>query len=319
MRNIIKVGATLSLVTALAACGSGSDDDKSSSGPTKVDIVVLPVAAVAPVFLANEKGWFKDEGITVTPKVAQNGAATTAELLSGGAQFGFMSPVPVLVAQTQNVPIQIVCGSTAEKAEHDQQSVAVLVAADSAITSAADLEGKTVAVNALKAADQLTTVEAITEDGGDAGKVEFIALPYPDMAAALSSGRVDAIVPNEPFYSAAQAQGMRVVAYPNDAYNSATTAVWVASKDFIAKNPDTVEKFCDVVDEASVYGNEHTDEMREVITTYTKIPAEAAAKMRLFTWTADVDAATIEALAEMLDEHGFVDKAPDASQILPQD
>ncbi len=57
--------------------------------------------------------------------------------------------------------------------------------------------------------------------------------------------------------------------------------------------------------------------MREVVTTYTKIPPEVLAEVTLPKWPARPDRASIEALAELGRRDGLFAKDPDLDELLP--
>lgn len=65
------IALLLALFTALAAAGCGSTADKPSAGtgePVKVSLGMLRLTSSAPLFLAMDKGYFKEEGIEIDPQ-----------------------------------------------------------------------------------------------------------------------------------------------------------------------------------------------------------------------------------------------------------
>lgn len=71
----------------------------------------------------------------------------------------------------------------------------------SGITSAADLAGKTVAVN-LTNNIQTLTLNAILKASGAPGQPDYVAIPFTEMGAALKAHRVAAISVVEPYITA---------------------------------------------------------------------------------------------------------------------
>lgn len=309
------LAATLALV--LAACGSGNGGTGTPTGgdTTALRLSVLPVVGTAPLFLAQEKGDFADAGLDVTTAIAQTGAASMAELMGGNADIGFASPVPVLVGQTRGLPVQIACGATAEPANEDDQSVALVVAKGGNVADVAGLAGRTVAVNALQAADHLVTTAALTRAGVDPTSVSFVQMAYPDMLGALQRGDVDAAVVIEPFLTAG-AENTTIIARPNAEYGvDGTSAVYVTTTEFAQNNAATIRSFCEVIASASDFANENQDDARAVIGTYTEIPDALRANMRLLHWTADVNTESLQKLADDLVQAGFVPQAPDVAAV----
>lgn len=77
---------------------------------------------------------------------------------------------------------------------------------------AADLAGRTIAVNALKDVGETVIKAALKKSGVDPNSVKLTPLPFPSMRSALGNGQVDAIWTPEPFLSRAiNLDGTRVV------------------------------------------------------------------------------------------------------------
>jgi len=77
----------LVLLSALvgASCGGGDDDGGGGQGMTSVRVGVIPITAVAPVYLGVEQGFFKREGLRVEPVPAQGGAAIVPAVQSASS------------------------------------------------------------------------------------------------------------------------------------------------------------------------------------------------------------------------------------------
>jgi NitT/TauT family transport system substrate-binding protein len=130
--------------------------------------------------------------------------------VSGQWQFGFSNVVSLLLAQSRNVPIKVVANGNNSTGD-TKNDFGGIVVKDPAITSPKQLEGKKVATNALKNIVDTSVKDIVKKDGGDPSKVNFVELAFPDMAAQLEAGNVDAIFVVEPFLSAAKAKGWKVI------------------------------------------------------------------------------------------------------------
>ena len=76
------------------------------------------------------------------------------------------------------------------------------------IQSAADLEGKRVAVNGIGAAIEYWVDQALVQEGLSIEDVELTAMRFPDMPAALANGSLDAAVITEPLVTINEEQGL---------------------------------------------------------------------------------------------------------------
>lgn len=317
MRKLVAVLLGALLVSSAAACGS-SDSATDKNGLATVKVSLLPIIDVTPLYLGKDKGIFKKHGIDLQMSVVQTGAASTAAVLSNEAQIGFAAPVPEIQAQAKKLPLVVVAGGISQS---DALSQAVVVPKGSSIKSITDLAGKTVAVNALQAVNDLVLRAALQKAGGDPDSIKFIALPYPDMKAALESKRIDAAFMIEPFLSAATGSGDPVVVRnPQlDVVSDGTAlSTYFASKQYIAEHKDTLDNFLAALEEADAYAQQHPDEVRSTIPTFTQIPAEVAKKMAIGDFVPEVHVKTFEVLGNYMKQYGWIDDEPDLSTLIRQ-
>src|SRR5581483_6702450 len=123
----------------------------SSGGPPdKVNVGVIAIVDVAPIYLGKQKGFFANHHIDLTLTTAQGGAAIVPAVVSGQFQFGFSNVVSLLLAHATGLPLKIVCNGVNSTGIPGNDYGAVLVKKDSPIKTAADLAGHKVAVNTLK-------------------------------------------------------------------------------------------------------------------------------------------------------------------------
>ncbi|WP_127503896.1 ABC transporter substrate-binding protein [Actinoplanes solisilvae] len=302
----------------LAACGGDGDEPAETAGPDKVNVGVIAIVDVAPIYLGQAKGFFKQRNIDLTLTTAQGGAAIVPAVLSGEFQFGFSNTISLLLAQSRKVPIKAIANGNNSTGVDGKDFAGLFVKADSPIKSAKDLAGRTVAANTLKNIVETTVRSSVRKDGGDAAKVKFTELAFPDQLPALQSGQVDAIFVVEPFQQAAEAAGARKIASSYvDAAPNLTVAMYFTSQELLAKDPDLVKRFTEAMKESLAYADSHADEVRDALGTYTKIPPETRDALILPRWPAEVDRASVESLAEQAKTDGLLTTPPDLSALLP--
>jgi NitT/TauT family transport system substrate-binding protein len=212
--SCVVLNALVIAVAALAASGCGDDapsGERSQREPTKLTVGLVPIADVAPVYLGIEKGFFEDEGLEVEIQTTQGGAEIVPQVMTGDVQVGFSSTPTLFSAAVEGLPIQIVApavGSPPRKEGRGENvEGALMVKDDSPIRRYEDLEGKTVAVNALGNVIDVTLNAALVRRGVDHTDVERLEVPFGDMLAALDAGRVDAAFLATPFKTIAERSG----------------------------------------------------------------------------------------------------------------
>ena len=286
--------------------------------PDKVNVGVIAIVDVAPIYLGKEKGFFSSRDIDLTLTTAQGGAAIVPAVLSGQYQFGFSNTISLLLGKSQNAPLKVVSNGNNSTGVEDKDFAGLFVKADSPIRSPKDLVGKTVAANTLKNIVETSVKSSVKKDGGDAAGVKFLELPFPEQVPALQAGRVDAIFVVEPFQQAAVAAGARKIASSYvDAAPDLTVAMYFTSQQLISTNQDLVTRFTEAMKESLAYADGHPEEVRDVLGTYTKIAPEVREALILPKWPPDVNRASVEALADLAVADGLMTQKPDIAALLP--
>jgi NitT/TauT family transport system substrate-binding protein len=319
----LRVVAAASAFAFLAACGSsdggsGGDDGGTGGGADQVTASVIPIVDVAPIYLGVEQGFFADHGIDLTLETAQGGAAILPAVLNGQVQFGFSNVTSLMVAQSQGLNMTMVTPGAAATGDPADDIGMVAVREDSDIADAADLAGRTVAVNALNNIADTTVRQVVRQAGGDPSAVEFVELPFPDMPAALEDGRVDAAWLAEPFLTIAGGQGARTVAAPfSETHPDLLIASYFTSEQLVAEDPDLVERFSAAMNESLEYASAHPDEARGILSEYTEIDEATAAEITLPTWPTEFPMEPLELLADLASQDGLVEEPVDVQELLP--
>ena len=198
----------------------------------------------AAMFLAMEKGFFRAEGLELETVPMAGGALIVQGVTSGDLQFGWTNVISLYQAHVEGFDFKLIAGG-ATNVKAKSESHAILVAKNSPIKTAKDLEGKTVAVNTLNNIVHLLARAWIDKNGGSSAKVKFVEVPFPQMEAVLSAGKIDAASIHEPFATAAIQKGdSHVLTQPwGDVLPKFLIASWFASEKWLAKNKDTGQAF----------------------------------------------------------------------------
>ncbi|MGD9987263.1 ABC transporter substrate-binding protein [Pseudonocardia sp.] len=307
--------ALAALTTTIAACGSGSGSGSSTGETTKLTVGIVGLTTDAPLYLANQKGWFAEQGLTVDISTGGGAAAIIPSLVNGERQIGTGNLISVLKANTQGLPLQAIAGQNNAASSIDDKAhitSAVIVPADSPIRTEADLKGSTIAVNTLNGLGDLTIKATLERDGIDPSGLKFVEMQFPDMAAAALAGRIDAAWLVEPYMTAGLDAGLRPVLYNFEGPAlDFPIGVYFATRQFVSANPETVRKFKTVIDRATEYAKANPDETRAVVASYTKIPPATLQKMALPNYSATLDKDKVALLGQLMVRYGVVEKTPD--------
>ncbi|RBQ05612.1 nitrate ABC transporter substrate-binding protein [Micromonospora sp. LHW51205] len=317
-RRIAGALAAVLLTTSLAACG-GNDEPAAASadGLTTVRLASSPLGHLAPIYLAQERGIFAKHGLKVEVDTETSDLTSVPAVLAGKVDFATGDLTTLIVARSKGLDVKAVVPASASTGKEGADYGALVVKGDSGITSAKQLEGKTVSVNVLTNIAAAAAREAVRADGGDPTKVKLVEIPFPQAPAAVSTGRVDGAWVVEPFLSAAKAQGAVPVGWGfTDLAPDLTVSAWYAAGSYASKNAKTVTAFRDAVREAYAYARDHEDEVRAKIPTFTEIKPEVAAKITLTGLRDEVSRQAAEKLAGYAQRDGLITTTPDLDELI---
>jgi len=303
--------------SSASAPGSASASGSASGSAAGTSIVVgsLPVLDTAGLQVAIKEGFFKQAGLNVTVKSVTQSTAAIPDLLHGSIQvIGGGNYVSFLEAQAHGTfKVEFL----APAVDCTTNNYGVVAMPSSGITKASDLAGKTIAVNLTQNIQTLTTNAVLSADGVSAGSVKYVQIPFPDMVAALKSGKVDAISAVEPFLSAALAAGGKLVTstctgptadFPMSGY--ITTQTWAAA------HPAAAKAFQAALEKGNAFANANPSVVREVLPTYTKITAAAAASVPLGTYPETLTTTPLQRIATLMKGGGLSTPADLSSLVL---
>lgn len=327
-RRVVAALIVLLLAVTLLAVGCGDDDDDEAAqggGDVTMKVGTAPIADPAPLFVGVEEGFFEDEGVTVEPEFVETGGVAVAAVVEGSLQAGFSNSVAIMSAFEKGLDLRVVSVAASGGETTEQGYEPLVVAEDSDIEEPADLEGKTIAISALKTIDEVTTKVALENAGVDVSSVEFVEVPRPDMAAAVARGRVDAATLVEPFAVEALETGdFRVVldAFA-DAFSDVPVVAYFTTQSYAEQNPDAIAGFGNAIRKALQFSQENPEAVQEIIPTYTDIPSDIADSMKIPQWVPpsrgewdlEYSKQKMTELAEAAVEYGVLEEVPDMDEL----
>jgi NitT/TauT family transport system substrate-binding protein len=312
--------AICAIALFLAGCGGGSKE--SGGTPDKPAKITVQDTAGAPSAFAAygvKKGYFKKHGLDVSVEAVQGGAAVVPAVLSGKVDIGGSNVVTILLGQTKHLPLKIIAPGTFAQRNPKGDFSAIMVSKKSGIKSVKDLEGKTVAVNALKNVAEVTAKASLEKQGVDVSTIKLAEVDFPDMVPALQAGRVDAAVVIEPFVSQGLAAGDVAIDRPYVGTKPGLQiGCYFTSEKYANENPEIIKNFHAGVADTAAAIKEDPASFRTFLAEASKIPPEAAKKSVLPAWQANSDPASLALIAGLMSKYGIVKTKPDASQVLDE-
>lgn len=250
----------------------------ASAADVSLQAGLAPTDATSQVFYAKDRGLFAAAGIDVNINVLQNSAAVDSAVSSGAVDIVASSVAVVANAFERGFPLRFI-GTGCIYTSAAPPTSELVVAKDSPVQSARDLNGKIVAVNGLKDITQLTVQVWLDKNGADLGSIKFVEIPFGTMPLALADGRVAAAnLPNS-FIARARDQ-VRALGNAQSALSDRYLIVgWTAAEAWLQKNPELARRVVGVLAQSAAWANGHQAESAQILSRYLKIPAEQIASV----------------------------------------
>lgn len=271
MQKLVKwlvTGLVLFSVSAQAAqvIGKHSGIPYDDSEPVKIRYL-KGQGQVSVHELADALGWFKDEGIQFEPVGYSSGGPESLFALSAGS-------VDIAGAATSAIINAVIGGAEINSVSTgtgvNQEVIShYYVLENSPIRSAADLKGKTIAVNTLGAHLDYVLKEYLRKNNVDPASVKLVAVPGPQLEQVLRSGQVDvaAVGTWQSTFAGQIAKngGVRTLFTDYEVLGDIALGYTVFRKDFIKQHPDAVARFATLSAQAADWSREHLDEAKQLI------------------------------------------------------
>ncbi len=263
MRRKLIFLVVLSVVLVTAVSGCQKEEDST------LKMAVIPVLDTLPFYVAEQLGYFADEGIQVELVPAKSGQERDA-LLQAGEVDGMLTDVPgVGIFNRDEVQVKIV--AMARKAYPDSPLFRLLAAPGIDVASPVDLAGVKIGIS------QNTVIEYITDrmlqgSGLTADQIaieEISAIPV--RFEQLMAGGVAAATLPDPLAQGAIAAGASLVV-DDSQFSEYSHSVLVLGLNLLEEKPDTVRRFLAAWDKAAAELNANPELYTDLMIEKGRVP-----------------------------------------------
>ena len=243
----------------------------ANAAAAPIDSLGISYAYYDPLSLVlKDKGYLQE---ALGPEVKINwvlsqGSNKALEFLRGNAiQFGQTAGSAALLGRANFTPVQVI--STTATSEW----TAIVVPAQSPITSLAGLKGKRIA--ATPGTDpNIFLLRALAGAGLSASDITLVPLQYPLGRQALDTGQVDAWAGLDPFMAQAQLQAHDRLLYRNKALISPGTLL--VREDFEAAHPEVVGQVLKAYARARSWALQNPGEVASILSKEASLSIDVA-------------------------------------------
>jgi NitT/TauT family transport system substrate-binding protein len=282
--------------------------------PAVIRAGTIPADVSAVITYADDLGYFKEAGLDVEISLFNSGPVIAPAVIGGTLDVGAANIASIAAARERGLPLKFF--APASIATPATLTDPVMVRKDSPIKSPAELNGKTVAIVAMKTMQHAAFLLWVDKHGGDSKSIKMIEIPFPEMVAALDTGRVDAAIPSEPFAS----MGLAANRLLGSVYGSLPHTILVfgffATDAWLQEHPDLAVKFAGAIRKAAVWANARPKESALLLTKFTKVDPAVAATMTRAVYATSLDPALLQPVLDNAVRYGMLDKPLDANELI---
>lgn len=264
------------IIALVGAAGFGLLSEKETKVIEQADTSTAPkelitlkttgnVGSVGLTDIADEKGFFEEQGIRLEIVGATTGGTESVQALTAGSiDFASSAWQPWINAINRGARLKVVVAAFGQNAGNRGQLWIVLK--NSTITSANDLAGKKIAVNVLGAEADYVTRVYLKQNGLSIEQVQLVVVPWPQHEQVLKSGQVDVVAAISPFSDKLMERGdTRVLFSGYDVRGETAAGGFGVREELIKQNPEAVKKFVAAIAKAYDWSAENPEEARKVV------------------------------------------------------
>ncbi|WP_426437839.1 ABC transporter substrate-binding protein [Bradyrhizobium genosp. P] len=329
----MKGWARLAVAALLALAGSGV---ARADGLLKAKIGVLRLSSSAPVFIAQDKGYFRDAGLDVELKFFDAAQPIAVATTSGDIDVGITAFTAGLYNLAGKGTLKVIGGMSREKAGYPLIGYFASNNAYAAgLKTPKDLAGKRVAVTQVGSSFHYSLGLLADKYGFKLSDVRVVPLQsLSNAAAALKGETVDAaLLPVSTARTLMDSNGAKLLGWVGDETPWQLGAVFASPKTLtdaplvtklLAALARADREYHDVILTAVKDGKAPIDEttkpLLEIIAKYTNLPVEqVVGNCAYIDPDGKLDVKNVDNQIKWLQEQGFVDKGFDANAIIAKD
>ena len=310
----------ISMMLALSACaGAGQQQPRGSLTHIRMPLGYIPNIQFAPLYVAMEKGYFREAGLDVTLdySVETDGVALVG---ANNLQFSVASGEQVVLARAQGLPVTYVfCW-------YQQYPVGVAASTQEGIKTPADLKGKKIGIPGLYGASYIG-FQALLEAGGlKESDVTLDSIGFNQVEALMAGQEQAAViyVTNEPVQL--EASGFAVDVLRVADYLQLVGNGLITNETTLKEHPDLVRRMASATLKGMQAALDNPDEAYEISKKYVEgldksdpLVQKKVLALSMDLWKAPKlgvsDAKAWDNMQQLLLKMGLIKQAQDMSKV----
>ncbi len=259
------VAVAIAVIAAIALAGLGGwfflESQKSTAKPVEsITVAYSPYEASALLWIAEDLRFFEENGLNLTLRRYDSGAASLDGVINGEADISVgASEFPLVRKAFQNARVRAV--GNIDKGDF----IYIVARKDRGIGNVSDLKGKKVGT-AIGTAAEFHLGRFLVLHGMTMQDITLVDIKTPEgWVDAVANGSIDAISTAQPYANTARDRlGDNAVFWPAQSSLPVFSLV-ISTDDWITEHPELVERFLASLAKADEYAATHPAEARAIV------------------------------------------------------
>lgn len=307
-----KTLALTTFVLLVASIAGAAESQPTQQSTAQLRVGYIPIAECAHIYVGLSEQMFSEAGISLSLNPVRGGAAALPEIDAGNLDFGFSNVVSIINYNAALPPesprrMVILAGASYERPGHSNH--AIIVPVNSTVTVNDIANGAPVAVNTPDNIEELMLRRWVATKAGRVSNSGIRAqyIGFPDMKAALDNRTIAAASMVEPFIAqSVQSRRYKILSRQYlEISDDTIVATYAARADWITSHADLVRKIRQVFDRANDFIKSRDPEVRQIVSSFTRIPLDAVQAMGVPDYQTCPEARSVKSLIAAMDQVHF--------------
>ncbi len=267
-RSVLPFALAASLATACTP--QASTDEASSDKVEPLVVGTSPWPAYVGQFVAEEKGFYEEEGVVIEERNFPVTTDVNTALLAGNVDVAWVGIPDMIVMAETDPSVRLVYVS-----EYSDGADGIIARND--VQSPEDLIGKTIAWEELPL--QSLLLESFLGDSGvTAEELDFVMMPAAEAATAFAAEKVDVAITYEPFMTAIAIENGGQVLFSSKGSNLIPGGL-IGKSDRLEERREDIEGFMRAMEKGFEYADANPEEAAQIISDKVEISIDELAPM----------------------------------------
>jgi NitT/TauT family transport system substrate-binding protein len=330
IRTLSYAGAAVAIFAAagaLAGCSAADGAARAASSPLEQRVITVdsvPAAEEAGLYVAQDRGLFAQQGLTVQIRSVTGGEAGLPDLQSGRAQLVGGNYVSFVLAQLTGsyggrpADLRIVAAGS----QIEPGAEALYVMPDSPFKTVADLARghAKIGLNTKHDVGDVMIGALLAQAGYGPGDIHEVVPPggFQALLSMLPAGQVDAAWLPQPLGEMAEQQaGAEPIAdFDQGALQDYPFTGYVGGTSWVRSHPNTVAAFTRALEQGQELADTSRTAVEQAMEKEVNVPPIVAANMPLDSYPLQLDLPQLRRVANTIYEFGLAPRRYDISQMV---